>query len=135
MRRDLQEALYAGAEKAAEIGQRPQPSSPGSTALQLGKMGLAVAKPLGKAAIHGTQAFVEATPPELKPPVLSSYKDEKGEIKWGHFPASDIQKEKFDFRKDKAERQQKSQNSGQTSRTPAEKTTAQSRSKESGQSR
>jgi hypothetical protein len=133
MRADLREALYAGDKKAAELAQRSQPTSAGGVALQAGELGLSMAKPLGKAAVHGSQAFVEATPPESRPPVLSSYKDKNGEIKWGHFPASDMQGEKFDFKKDKAERQQASQNGGQTKSTPAEKTTSQS--KESGQSR
>jgi hypothetical protein len=135
MHADLQEAMYAGAKKAAEIGQRPQTTSVGGAALQLGELGLSMAKPLGKAAVHGSQAFVEATPTGLKPPVLSSYEDKNGEIKWGHFPASEVQNEKFDFKKDKAERQQASQNNEQTGISPAEKTTSQSHSKESGQSR
>ncbi|GHU16058.1 hypothetical protein FACS1894163_04720 [Spirochaetia bacterium] len=134
-RADIKDALFAGDKKAAEIGQRLSPSSAGGAAMQLGEIGASMAKPLGKAAVHGGQAFVEATPPELRPPVLSSYEDKNGNIKWGHFPASDSQSEKFDFKKDKAERQQTSQNSGQTSKSHDEKTTSQFHSKESGQSR
>ena len=36
------------------------------------------------------EEFVEATPVELRPPVLASYEDENGEIKWGYFPAAEV---------------------------------------------
>jgi hypothetical protein len=153
MRWNLQEAKFSAMDKWSKISQKSQPSTPGGVIFQAAEMGVAVAKPLGKAALHGIQAFVEATPPELTPPVLSSYKDENGETKWGHFPASDTQNEKFDFskdkeqrlnqtqektfdlKKDKMERQLTSENSGQKSRSHDEKKILQSHSKDGGQSR
>jgi len=36
--------------------------------------------------------MVENLPVELQGQVLAAYKDENGEIKWGYFPASEVQK-------------------------------------------
>jgi hypothetical protein len=51
------------------------------------------------------------------------------------YNSNEVSAQKFDFKKDKAERQQASQNNGQATSSPAAKTTSQSHSKDSGQSR
>jgi hypothetical protein len=38
------------------------------------------------------QGMVEHLPVELRGPVLAAYEDENGEIKWGYFSASEVQK-------------------------------------------
>ena len=38
------------------------------------------------------RGMVESLPPELQGQVLAAYKDENDEIKWGYFPASEVQK-------------------------------------------
>jgi hypothetical protein len=140
----ISEALHAGAQRAAKISERPPAWSRLGSYLRLGEIGLSTAKPLGKAAVHGTKAFVETFPRQR---TLTSYKDKNGSIKWGYFPASSIENAKsdpgktekkapnqtpgktFDFKKDKAERQQASQHRGQTSVSPAAKMTSQTQSR------
>ena len=38
------------------------------------------------------QGMMKNLPVELQGPMLAAYKDENGEIKWGHFPASEVKK-------------------------------------------
>lgn len=142
-REDIKEAGRAFTKKTSEILQRPEPwTTLLGAAPRLGEIALSMAKPLAKAAGHGIQAFADASPSKT---TMASYKDENGNIKWGYFPASDIQNAKsdsgktearypnqtpektFDFKKDKAERQQVSQDRGRTSTSAAAKTTSQSR--------
>jgi hypothetical protein len=150
-REDIKEAGRAFTKKAAEVLQRPQPWTTLLAATpRLAEIGSSTVKPLAKAAGHGIQALADASPSKTS---LVSYKDANGNIKWGYFPASDIQNAKcdqgktekqppnqapektFDFKKDKAERQQASQHRGETSVSPAAKTTSRSQSGERTNSR
>jgi hypothetical protein len=142
----ISEALWTGREKAVKISERPEvPGSPLGKCLQLGEIVLSTAKPLAKALLYGMKAFVETFPRQQT--TLTSYEDENGNIKWGYFPTSSVENAKsdpgktekqapnqtpgkmFDFKKDKAERQQASQHRGQTSVSSAAKITSQTQSR------